>query len=83
MSEKALNRLFESKAKVKVLKIFLQNPDESFDAAEVAKMIRAPKRQCLRYIREFVSIGLIKPVKQVRNGKNKKNQARQAKKARR
>lgn len=72
MIGKSLNELFESAPKVRILKLFLRNPDENFDLAEVARRSQISKGQCRRHIQKFISIGLVRAVSPTQNAKKAK-----------
>ena len=67
--EKLLTRLFTSRPKIRVIKLFLVNPDEKFGAAEVASRTKLPIGECRRYIGEFIRLGLVKKTRYVEEAK--------------
>jgi len=55
----ALEQLFESLAKVKLMKFFFRNPVDVFQAKEILKMARANKSAVRQEIKKLEKIGLI------------------------
>ncbi len=66
MSKQILEQLFDSPVKVRLLKLFLRNPDQSFFMQGIARRVRADSRACQREVRKLENIKLI-------NGKLTKN----------
>lgn len=60
--EKTILSLFGSGAKVRVLKLLLNNPDQRFDLGEISRRTKVGKPQVKRHIDSFVKIGLIRAV---------------------
>jgi hypothetical protein len=56
MSEQILEQLFDSPLKVKLLKLFLRNPEDKFTLKEIAKRVKADSRSCRRQIEKLKSI---------------------------
>ena len=67
MAKEILEQLFDSPVKVKLLKLFLRNPEKSFTLKEIAKKIKSDSAACRSQINKLESINLI----------NKKNKAKQ------
>jgi hypothetical protein len=65
MSIEILERLFGSSARVKVMKLFLFNPEESLEKSEVAKKTKTSASSLQKELKHFCDMGLLK--------KNKKN----------
>lgn len=59
MPKEILEQLFDSSVKVKLLKLFLRNPDESFRLKEITKRIRSDSSSCLRQVKKLESINLL------------------------
>jgi len=59
MSKEILEQLFDSPVKVKLLKLFLRNPEESFGLKEVNKRIKSDARACHRQIKKLENINLL------------------------
>ena len=60
MAKEILEQLFDSPVKVKLLKLFLRNPEESFGLRETVKKTRADKISCRRQISKLEEIKFIK-----------------------
>jgi len=60
MAKEILEQLFDSPVKVKLLKLFLRNPEESFGLRETVKKTRADKISCRRLISKLEEIKFIK-----------------------
>ena len=56
-----LEKLFGSAAKVKIIKLFLFNPDSAFDNSEAAERAKVSKAVTRREISNLEKIGFIKP----------------------
>lgn len=54
-----LDKLFSSKAKVEILKLFLFNPDDSFYQRQISVLTRQPIRGVQREVEKLQSLGLI------------------------
>lgn len=65
MAQEILEKLFDSPVKVKLLKFFMRNPDNSFEMNEIAKKTKTSLPACRGEIKKLESIKLI-------NGKYKK-----------
>jgi len=59
MVKEILEQLFDSPVKVKLLKLFLRNPDQSFSIREIAKKTRSDSAACQRQLKKLESIKLI------------------------
>ncbi len=59
MSREILEQLFDSPVKVKLLKLFLRNPEESFGLKEVNKRIKGDARVCRRQMKKLENINLL------------------------
>lgn len=59
MSKEILEQLFDSPVKVKLLKLFLRNSDQSFSLQDAAKRTRADLSSCRRQIQKLESIKLL------------------------
>ncbi|MBL7053059.1 MAG: hypothetical protein ISS02_00125 [Candidatus Portnoybacteria bacterium] len=60
MSKEILEKLFDSPVKVKLLKLFLRNPDQFFTLSEVRKRTKSDLSTCRSQIAKLESIKLIK-----------------------
>ena len=60
MSKEILEQLFDSLIKVRLLKLFLRNPDDAFGLSEIARRIKGDLSTCRRQINKLESIDLIK-----------------------
>jgi len=60
MAKEILEQLFDSPVKVKLLKLFLRNPEVSFGLREIVKKTRADKISCRRQISKLEEIKFIK-----------------------
>ena len=59
MSEQILEQLFDSPLKVKLLKLFLRNPNQGFTFKEAAKKIKGDSRSSRRQIEKLKSINFL------------------------
>jgi len=59
MNKEILEQLFDSPVKVKLLKLFLRNPEESFELKEVKKRIKSDASACRRQMKKLENINLI------------------------
>lgn len=59
MSKEILGQLFDSPVKVKLLKLFLRNPEESFGLKEVNKRIKSDVHACRRQMKKLENINLL------------------------
>ena len=59
MNKEILEQLFDSPVKVKLLKLFLRNPEESFELKEVKKRIKSDANTCRRQMKKLENINLI------------------------
>ncbi|MBU1177408.1 MAG: hypothetical protein ABIG88_01610 [Patescibacteria group bacterium] len=69
MSKEILEQLFDSLVKVRLLKLFLRNPDDAFGLSEIAKRIKSDLSACRRQINKLESINLINS--KIKNKKKK------------
>lgn len=70
-----LEKLFGSAAKVKIIKLFLFNPDSAFDNSQTAERAKVSIAVTRREISNLEKIGFLKPksyVKETRRQKNRK-----------
>ncbi len=59
MSKEILEQLFDSLVKVRLLKLFLRNPNSAFELSEIAKKIKSDLSICRRQINKLESINFI------------------------
>ena len=59
MSKEILEQLFDSLVKVRLLKLFLRNPNNAFGLSEIAKRIKSDSSVCKRQINKLKSISFI------------------------
>jgi hypothetical protein len=59
VSEQILEQLFDSPLKVKLLKLFLRNPNQRFTLKEAVKRIKGDSRSCQRQIKKLKSINFL------------------------
>jgi predicted transcriptional regulator len=59
MPKEILEQLFDSPVKVKLLKLFFRNPDQSFELKEIVRKIKSDSSSSRRQIKKLESIGLI------------------------
>jgi len=59
MSKEILEQLFDSPVKVKLLKLFLRNPEDSFRLKEMVRRVKGDARVCRRQIKKLENINLI------------------------
>ncbi|MAF20168.1 MAG: hypothetical protein CMI55_00610 [Parcubacteria group bacterium] len=59
MVKEVLEQLFDSPVKVKLLKLFLRNPDYFFEIGEIARRIKSDSSVCRRQVSKLESINLI------------------------
>lgn len=70
-----LEKLFGSAAKVKLIKLFLFNPDSAFDPTEAAERSKVPVSVTRREISNLEKINFVKPkvyIKEIKSQKNRK-----------
>lgn len=70
-----LEKLFGSAAKVKIIKLFLFNPESAFDYTEAAERAKVSKAVTRREIANLEKIGFVKQkvyIKEIRRQKNRK-----------
>jgi biotin operon repressor len=70
MSEQILEQLFDSPIKVKLLKLFLRNPDRYFSLPEIAKKTQGRKAMVEKQVRGLASIGFLRS-KKVKSSRKK------------
>ena len=69
-----LEKLFGSAAKVKIIKLFLFNPDLAFDASQTAERAKVSKAVARREISNLGKISFLKPrvyIKEIKRQKNR------------
>lgn len=71
MSEQILEQLFESPVKVKLLKLFLRNPERDFLLSEIPTKVQADSRVVKRQLRSLELVGLVRQKKIKGNKKNR------------
>ncbi len=59
MAKEILEQLFDSPAKVKLLKLFLRNPDQAFMLKEIAKRVKSNSSSCRGQIKRLENISLV------------------------
>ena len=59
MSEQILEQLFDSPLKVKLLKLFLRNPQENFSFQEIIKRVKSDTRSSKRQIEKLKNINFL------------------------
>ena len=59
MAKEILEQLFDSPVKVKLLKLFLRNPDQSFRLREVVKRVKGSSSSCQGQIKKLENINLL------------------------
>jgi hypothetical protein len=70
-----LEKLFGSSAKVKIIKLFLFNPDSAFDTSQTAERAKVSKAVARKEIANLEKINFLKPkayVKEIRRQKDRK-----------
>ncbi len=60
MIEPILEQLFDSRARVQLLKIFLRNPEDAFTFSEIGERLQLPPRTYRRDLERLLEIELIK-----------------------
>lgn len=63
MKELILEYLFDSPVRVRLLKLFVHNPEQAFDFSDVVRRIRSERRQTRRELNNLVQAGFIKQKK--------------------
>lgn len=58
--EQALEKLFESVSKVRILRMFMQNSSQSFTTQDISKRTQLKPRIVKRELSKLMNIGLIK-----------------------
>lgn len=84
MRENVLEKIFESIPKVRLLRLFIQNPEEIFSLEEIVKKTRIRNQSARNEIKKMLKIGLLKEkteyVKTASvNQKSKNNKTKQKK----
>lgn len=59
MLDKTLEQLFESRAKIRALRLFLMNPEGAFTIDEAKKYTQLPGRQFRKELNKLMKIGLV------------------------
>jgi len=59
MAEQILEQLFDSPLKVKLLRLFLSNPDQSFTLKEIARRVKSHRRVCRGQLKKLNNINLL------------------------
>lgn len=59
MAEQILEQLFDSPLKVRLLRLFLSNPERSFTLREIAQRLKSDQRVCRRQLDKLVNIELL------------------------
>ena len=72
MEDKIINLLFGSNLKARILKLFLHNPDSSFNLANVSEKIKMPKNSIKKEITYLCRLGIIKKINEKKPKKIKK-----------
>ena len=60
MSKDILQILFDSRARVKILKLLFRNDGQAFNAREIADRVQEEPRLVRQEIKKFLAIGLLK-----------------------
>lgn len=68
-----LEKLFGSAAKVKIIKLFLMNPEEAYDSAEVALKTKVSRTSARKEIIDLEKIGFIKQKPYTKESRRQKN----------
>ena len=58
-SSQILEQLFDSPLKVKLLRLFLRNPEEKFTLKEISKRTKSDSRQCIAQIKKLLNIDFL------------------------
>src|SRR3989339_87234 len=69
MPEQILEQLFDSPIKVKLLKLFLRNPNRFFSMSEIVRKIQSSRRATVRQVKGLESIDFLKSKKIKANSK--------------
>jgi len=69
MSEQILEQLFDSPIKVKLLKLFLRNPNRFFPMGDIVKKTQSSKNTVIKQVRGLESINFLKSKKVKANSK--------------
>jgi hypothetical protein len=72
MAQQVLEALFDSPAKVRLLKLFLRNPDKFYHEKEIAKKIQSDSRLVNRQIKGLFDTGFLKKRKVTKKKKDAK-----------
>ena len=70
-----LERLFGSAAKVKIIKLFLFNPEVAFDVSQAAERSKTSQEIARKEINNLLEIGFVKPKSYVKEAKRQKNRS--------
>lgn len=70
MTQQILENLFDSQTKVRLLKLFLRNPDKFFHQKDISRRIQSNSRLVNRQIKGLLKIGFIKKKTQRKKTKN-------------
>jgi Fic family protein len=76
MEDKIINSLFGSKLKARILKLFLHNPDSSFNLANVSEKIKMPKNSIKKEITSLCQLGILKRINEKQSQKKNKPRSR-------
>jgi len=60
MSKRVLDILFDSKAKVKILKYIFRNSEENFSVSDIARHTQENRNLVKREVAKFIEMGLLK-----------------------
>lgn len=60
MSKEILEKLFDSPVKVKLLRLFLRNPEDVFEFREIIRKTKAESKACRNQIKKLEDISLIR-----------------------
>lgn len=58
--EHALEKLFESSAKVRVLRLFVRNPEETFSFPDIVKRSQVKRETTRKELGKLITVGLVK-----------------------
>ncbi len=72
MNDKIIDSLFGSKTKARLLKLFLHNPELSFNLEQLSGKTKLPKSAIKKEMRLLQQLGLIKTTHDQKNNKKKK-----------
>lgn len=60
MADHILEKLFESPAKVRVLRLFVRNPEDTFSLQDVAKKIQIKRETTRKELGKLVKLGIVR-----------------------